>query len=320
MVTRRALLALGAAGASSGRAQDAFPDRPLRLVIPLPPGGGADLLGRLLATVLGRNLGQPVVVENRAGAGGTIGSRWVAQQRPDGYTFLLGYTASHGINPALSSATGYDPVADFTPISLLATATNVLVTNPAFPPRSVPELIAQARRAPDAVRYASAGIASAPHLAGLLFDRMAGTRMLHSPYRGNGPALLAVLSGEVDLTFASLPAALQLNQGGRVRLLAVTSATRQPLLPDLPTIAETLRGFDVDQWYAAYGPPRLAPVLVDRLNQAFHAALQDPSLIMQLRDEGFQLLGTTSETLARHTAAELEKWRRVAAEAQLRIE
>jgi tripartite-type tricarboxylate transporter receptor subunit TctC len=327
MLTRRAILAAVTAfgslsSLSSGSANEAlesFPDRPLRLVIPLPPGGGADLLGRLLATSLGKLLGQAVVVDNRAGAGGTIGSRHVAQARPDGYTLLLGYTSSHGINPALSSVP-YDPVADFTPISLLATAPNVLVTTPTFSPTSVSELIDHARKQPDSVRYASAGIGSAPHLSAVLFDRTAGTQMLHVPYRGNGPALRAVMSGEVDLTFSSLPAALSLRQNGQVKVLAMTSATRQALLPDVPTMAETLPGFDTGQWYALYAPPRMPAPLVERLNRATNAALRDPSIATQIQSEGFELLGSTPEQLRQYTQADLAKWRRLAAETNLRLD
>lgn len=324
MTLRRTLLcSLAALGiASQAQAEDTtegFPDRALRLVIPLPPGGGADLLGRLLATSLGRMLGQAVVVDNRAGAGGTIGSRYVAQARADGYTLLLGYTSSHGINPALLSVP-YDAVTGFTPISLLATAPNVLVCNPRFSPNSVSELIEHAKKQPESVRYASAGIGSAPHLSGVMFDQMAGTQMLHVPYRGNGPALLAVMSGEVDLTFASLPSALSLRQNGQVKILAVTSPTRHALLPDVPTVADTLPGFDTGQWYAIYAPPNLPAPLLERINRATNEALRDPAVATQIQGEGFQLIGSTPEELRLFTQNDIAKWRRLAAQTGLRLE
>jgi len=320
MITRRGLLAAsGAALAVPALAQDAYPDRPVRLVIPLPPGGGADLLGRLVASALGKVLGQSVVVDNRAGAGGTIGSRQVSQSRPDGYTLLLGYTSSHGINPALTQVP-YDPVTDFTPISFLGTAPNALVAGPNFPANTVAELIAVAKRGADSVRYASAGIASAPHLSALMFDQMAGTQMLHVPYRGNGPALVAVLSGEVDITFASLPSALSLRQNGQVKAIAVTSARRHALLPDLPTVAETLPGYEIGQWYALYAPPGLPAPILEKLNAATQEALRDPAVAAQVQSEGFELRGTTPEELREYTRADLEKWRRLAAATNLKIE
>jgi tripartite-type tricarboxylate transporter receptor subunit TctC len=327
MISRRSLLGCAAAFAAPGgaalaqatEAAEAYPSRPLRLVIPLPPGGGADLLGRLMATSLGKVLGQAVVVDNRAGAGGTIGSRYVAQTRADGYTLLLGYTSSHGINPALLSVP-YDAVADFTPVSLLATAPNVLVCNPRFSPNSVAEVVEQARKQPEGVRYASAGIGSAPHLSGVMFDQKAGTRMLHVPYRGNGPALLAVMSGEVEMTFASLPSALSLRQNGQVKVLGVTSPARHALMADVPPVADTLPGFDTGQWYAIYAPPNLPAPLLERLNRATNEALGDPAVAAQIQGEGFQIMGSTSEELRRYTQNEITKWRQLAAETGLRLE
>jgi tripartite-type tricarboxylate transporter receptor subunit TctC len=320
MTTRRGLLAAYATAlAAPALAQDVYPDRPIRLIIPLPPGGGADLIGRLVANAIGRVLGQTLVVDNRGGAGGTIGSRFVATSRPDGYTILLGYTASHGINPALTQVP-YDPVTDFTPISFLATAPNALVTGPNFPANSVVDLVTIAKRRPESVRYASAGIASSPHLSALLFDQMAGTEMLHVPYRGNGPALVAVMSGEVDISFASLPSALALRANGQVKVLAVTSAQRSALLPDVPTVAETMPSFEIGQWYALYAPPGLPAPILSRLNQATHEALRDPDMAAQVQNEGFELRGTTPEELRDFTRADLEKWRRLAAATSLKIE
>ena len=297
--------------------QAAYPDKPIRMVVPLPPGGGADFLARLLAEQLGKDQGWNVIIENRGGAGGSIGSNHVAQATPDGYTLVFGYSASHSINPVISSLP-YDPVADFTPVTLAAFAPNMLVVNSDLPARSVKELIELARSKPGALRYASAGTGSAPHMSGELFNHMAGTQMIHVPYKGAGPALVDVIGGHVELTFTSLPAGLPHARKGAVRMLAVTGSKRASLLPDLPTVAESgLPGFDTDQWYGVLGPKGLPPAVVARLHEAVAKALQAPELKTKAQEQGFELAGEPAEVFQRHLESELAKWRKLAKDANI---
>jgi tripartite-type tricarboxylate transporter receptor subunit TctC len=285
-----------------------YPLKPVRLIIPVAPGGGTDFLGRLLAQKLTDNLGQPFVVDNRSGAGGSIGALAVAKADADGYTLILGYTASHGINPALSKLP-YDPVTDFSPISLIATAPNLLVVHPAVPVKSVQELIAYAKARPGQLRYASAGSGSAPHMSGELFNYMAGTTMIHVPYKGNGPALTDLLGGHIELTFASMPSAMPHGKSGRLRMLAVTGLKRAPQLPEIPTVSESgLKGFNTDQWYGVLAPPRAAAALVTKLHKEVVAAIKNPEVTARAEAQGFDVLGSTPAEFAAHIRAEVTKW------------
>lgn len=285
-----------------------YPLKPVRLIIPVAPGGGTDFLGRLLAQKLTDNLGQPFVVDNRSGAGGSIGALAVAKADADGYTLILGYTASHGINPALSKLP-YDPVTDFSPISLIATAPNLLAVNPAVPVKSVQELIAYAKARPGQLRYASAGSGSAPHMSGELFNYMAGTTMIHVPYKGNGPALTDLLGGHIELTFASMPSAMPHGKSGRLRMLAVTGLKRAPQLPEIPTVSESgLKGFNTDQWYGVLAPPRAAAALVTKLHKEVVAAIKNPEVTARAEAQGFDVLGSTPAEFAAHIRAEVTKW------------
>ena len=285
-----------------------YPLKPVRLIIPVAPGGGTDFLGRLLAQKLTDNLGQPFVVDNRSGAGGSIGALAVAKADADGYTLILGYTASHGINPALSKLP-YDPVTDFSPISLIATAPNLLVVHPAVPVKSVQELIAYAKARPGQLRYASSGSGSAPHMSGELFNYMAGTTMIHVPYKGNGPALTDLLGGHIELTFASMPSAMPHGKSGRLRMLAVTGLKRAPQLPEIPTVSESgLKGFNTDQWYGVLAPPRAAAALVTKLHKEVVAAIKNPEVTARAEAQGFDVLGSTPAEFAAHIRAEVTKW------------
>lgn len=298
---------------------DAYPDKPIRLVVPLPPGGGGDFLARLLAEPLGKELGQTVIVENKGGAGGSIGAQYVAQAAPDGYTLVFAYTASHSINPAISKLP-YDPLEDFTPVALVALAPNMLVVNPRVPATSVKELITLAKAQPGKLRYASAGTGSAPHMSGELFNHMAGTSMIHVPYKGSGPAMNDVIAGHLELTFASLPAGLPHGKAGSVRMLAVTGSKRASLLPELPTVAESgLPGFDTDQWYGVLGPKGLPARIVATLDKAIAAALKSPELLEKASGQGFEITPGTSARLADHMRAETAKWKKVAADANIQI-
>jgi tripartite-type tricarboxylate transporter receptor subunit TctC len=285
-----------------------YPVRPVRIIVPVATGGGTDFLARVVARELSERMGRQFVVDNRAGAGGAIGADTGAKATPDGYTLTMGYTASHGINPALQKLP-YDPVRDFAPISQVASATNMLVVHAAVPVKSVKDLIAHARAKPGQLRYASAGNGSAPHMSGELFDLMAGTKMIHVPYRGAGPALVDVLAGHVELTFTSLPAGLPHVKAGKVRPIAVTSLKRATLMPDLPTVSESgLKGFDTDQWYGLLGPAKLSHAIATKLHAETAAALKDDDLRKQIINQGFEIVASTPEQFRAHIQSEVKKW------------
>ena len=246
---------------TGARAQD-WPSRPVRFVVPYPPGGPTDILGRVIAQRLSVELGQPMVVENRAGASGVIGSEVVARAAPDGATFLIN-ASIHLIIPHLNKAMPFDAVADFTPVTNIAMVPLVAVVNPALPVRSIAELIAYLKANPGRVSYASSGNASALHLAGEMFKLMTGTDMVHVPYRGAGPAIQDLLAGNIQLMFDSIPSSAAAVRGGLLRPLAVTTATRVAAYPELPTVAEAgVPGFDISTWYAIWAPPRTPAPMV----------------------------------------------------------
>ena len=302
-----AFAVLAAALALPAAAQN-YPARPVRIIVPVATGGGTDFLARAVARELSDRMGRQFVVDNRAGAGGAIGGETAAKAAPDGYTLIMGYTASHGINPALQKLP-YDPVRDFTPITQIASATNMLVVHPSVPVKSVKDLIAHAKAKPGGLRYASAGTGSAPHMSGELFDLMAGTKMIHVPYKGAGPALVDVLAGHVELTFTSLPAGLPHAKAGKVRPVAVTSPKRATLMPDLPTVSESgLKGFDTDQWYGLLGPAKLPPAIATKLHSETAAALKDEELRKLIINQGFEIVASTPDQFRTHIQNEVKKW------------
>jgi tripartite-type tricarboxylate transporter receptor subunit TctC len=310
---------IGAAMVTPALAQN-YPVRPVRVIVPVATGGGTDFLARAVCRELSERMGRQFVVDNRAGAGGAIGGDTVAKATPDGYTLIMGYTASHGINPALQKLP-YDPVRDFTPISQVASATNMLVVHPSVPVKTVKELIAYAKAKPGQLRYASAGTGTAPHMSGELFDLMAGTKMIHVPYKGAGPALTDVLAGHVELTFTSLPAGLPHVKAGKVRPIAVTSLKRATLMPDLPTISESgLKGFDTDQWYGLLGPAKLPQPIVTKLHTETVAALKDEDLRKQVINQGFEIVGSTPEQFRAFIQSEVKKWAELVKKAGIKAE
>ncbi|MBS7539084.1 tripartite tricarboxylate transporter substrate binding protein [Ancylobacter lacus] len=295
-------LAAGPAGA-----QD-FPARPITLVIPFAAGGSTDLVGRLIAQRMSQELGQSVVVDNRGGAGGNLGAAAVAKAEPDGYTILMGTVATHAINPALYKKMPYDPVKSFAPVSLLVIVPNVLVVNPNFEAKTVPELIALLKANPDKYSYASSGNGTPLHLSGELFKAMAGVDMQHIPYKGAGPALIDVLSGQVPIMFDNLPSSADHIKTGKLRALGVTTAKRAPSFPDVPAIAETLPGYETYTWNALFAPAGTPPEVVAKLNKAADGALADPAVQAKLADFSATVVGSTPEELAAHVTAELAKW------------
>jgi tripartite-type tricarboxylate transporter receptor subunit TctC len=317
-----AIAPLTLAGFSSAAVaqSDRYPTKSVRLLIPVPPGGGTDFLGRLLGQKLTDNLGQAFVIDNRGGAAGAIASLAVAKAVPDGYTLLFGYTAPLGINPALSKLP-YDPVTDFSHISLIATATNLLVVNPSVPVKSVQELIDYAKSRPKQLRYASAGSGSAPHMSGELFNYMTGTSMIHVPYKGIGPALIDVLGGHVELTFASLPSAMPHGKAGRLRMLAVTGLKRALQLPDIPTVSECgLKGFNTDQWYGVLAPPQTTPALIAKLHKEVLAAIKSADFTERAQGQGFDVLGSTPAEFTAHIRAEVAKWSKLVKDVGIKAE
>jgi tripartite-type tricarboxylate transporter receptor subunit TctC len=304
---------------ASAVAQD-YPARPITLVVPYPAGGGNDVLGRLVAERMGKALNGTVVVENRGGAGGTIGTRQVAKAAPDGYTMLIA-TSSLAINPSLYPNVGYDPRKDFAPIGLIASGANVVLVHPSVPAKSIGELIALAKKNPGKLNFASTGSGSSVHLAAELFAAMAGIRINHVPYRGSGPALNDLLGGHVTMMFATLPSAIGIVRGGKVRALAVTSARRSDVFPELPTIAETgLTGYQAELHYGLVAPAGTPRPIVERLNAALRTALEDATLRERLAREGAVPLPSTPEEYAADIEAEEKKWSKIIRDAGVKVQ
>ena len=294
-----------------GSAQS-FPAKAIRLIVPFPPGGPNDILGRVLAQKLTEQLGYQVVVDNRGGAGGIIGAELGARAAPDGYTLLLGGTASLSINPGLHKTLPYDPVKDFSAVSLVGTAPSMLIAHPGVPVKTVKDLIDLAKAKPGQLNFASAGIGTPPHLAGELFKSMAGVDMVHVPYKGGGPALTDLLAGQVGLYFSGISSALPFVKEGKLRGIAVTSAKRTAVVPDMPTFAESgLPGYEVGNWYAVLAPAATAPALVARLNTEVNKALQGADVRKRFLELAADPLGSTPAELAAYIRSEITKWAKV---------
>lgn len=322
MPTRRDTLAgaLAIAAAGPGRAQS-WPAQPIRLVVPFVPGGSTDVLARQLAEKLRVDLGTAVVVENRGGAGGTIGSDSVAKAAPDGYTLLMGVTGTHGTAPSIFPKLPYDPVRDFAAVSRVVTAPLVLVTHPSLTAQTLPDFIARAKAAPGTLTYGTPGNGTSMHLTGVLFDLKAGTQLVHVPYRGSAVALTDLMGGRISTMFSDLLVALPQIQAGTIRPLAVTSATRNPLLPDVPTIAEAaLPGFEVLSWQGLFAPAGTPPVIVDRLYRATKAALESPDVKTFFADQGFLVGASTPAEFESFVQSEVARWSEIVRAGNVRAE
>jgi tripartite-type tricarboxylate transporter receptor subunit TctC len=296
-----------------------YPNRPVRLIVPFPPGGSNDVVGRLVAGQLSERLGQQVFVDNRGGAGGVIGTEAAASAAADGYTLLIVSTA-HAINPALYKL-NYDPVRSFAPVTILASGPNVLVVNPHLPAISVRELIALAREKPGAVEYASAGIGSFQHMGGELFKLMAGVDILHVPYKGGGPAMSDVISGHVNVIFSSLIQTSPFIQSGQLRALGTGASRRSAVLPDVPTIAEAgVPGYAAENWWGIVAPAGTPATIIERLQRDIQAALQAPSLQQQFGREGASTLEMSSAEFAAYIESEIAKWRQVVERGNIRAQ
>jgi tripartite-type tricarboxylate transporter receptor subunit TctC len=319
MTTRRALLAALAATPALprlGRAQAAWPTRPVRLIVPFPPGGPTDIMGRLLAAQLETELRQPFVVENRAGATGAIGSQAVMQAAPDGYTLVVGTLGSHALQPLIARTPAYDPRRDFTPVSLFATIANVLMVHPSVPARSAAELVALLRAEPGKHNYGSAGVGSPIHLSAVLLEQVARVQGVHVPYRGSAPALQDLQAGRLTFMFDAVPSAMGLVQSNAVRALAVTTPRRIAALPELPTMEEAgIRPYDAYTWNAIFGPPRLPEAITARLGEAIAGIVAKEEFRTRATSLGADAAASSPEALRALVAAEMEKWRPVVAAA-----
>lgn len=315
-----ALALLGAASAPlAAQAQD-FPTQPVKIVVPFPPGGTTDILARQLATALGERWGKPVIVENRAGASGTIFSEQLARMPADGHTLMLTAT-HHVINPGLYKNLKYDTRTDFTPLAQVAAVPNVLVVHPSLPPKSVKELIAYAKANPGKVNFGSAGTGGANHLSGELFKSMAGVDMVHIPYKGAAPALNDLLGGQIPMMFDSVPGVLQHIQTGKLRALGVTSLKRSPALPDVPTIDEAgLKGLEATAWFGLYAPGRMDPKLRDKVAGDVLQVLQSAQIRSQFAALGAEPGAMTQARFAVFVDSELAKWGKVISDAKVTIE
>jgi tripartite-type tricarboxylate transporter receptor subunit TctC len=302
-------------------AAQAYPVKAVRIVAPFPPGGGVDAVARIIADPLAKALGQPVIVENRPGAAGTIGTAIAAKARPDGYTLVHGTVSTHGIAPSLYPDLGYDAEKDFTPLSLTVTQPNVLAVHPSVPARTVAELIRLARSRPGTLSYASSGSGTTQHLSAAMFESMAGVELVHVPYKGSAPALTDLLGGQVQLIFDNLASALPHIQAGKLRALAVTSAKRAAQLPDVPTMQEAgLPGYEVTSWYALFGPAGLPAPVAQRLNTEITRILAQDGVTRRLAEQGFQVAPSTPTQLAAFVHGEVAKWGRVVRQANVSLE
>jgi tripartite-type tricarboxylate transporter receptor subunit TctC len=316
----RILAALAAALTAAAAAAAPYPDRPIRFIVPFAPGGGNDLIARQLGARLAEAWGQQIVVDNRGGAGGNIAAETAARSNPDGYTLFL-FNSANAIAPSLYKRLGYDPVKDFEPVILAATAPFVMVVHPSTPAQSVKDLIALAKAKPDTLTYASGGNGSATHLSAAMFTHMAGIQMAHVPYKGAGPAFIDLLAGQVTLYFSSIPPAIPHVKTGRVRVLAITSAKRFPLLPEYPTLAESgLKGYQSESTYGITAPARTPPEIVKKLNAGFGEVLKDATVRSRLESQGAQVGGGSAQDYGQFIKAEVSLWAKVVKASGARID
>lgn len=316
-----ATLALLSAAGSDALAQSlSYPSNYIRMIVPFSAGGGVDIMGRILGQKLSEALGKQVIIENRGGANGMIGSEIVARSPKDGYTLLVN-GVSFVTTPSLYSKVTYDPINDFDPVSLVALAPNILVVHPSLPVKSVKELIALARARPGQVQYASGGSGTTPHLAAELFKTMAMTDLLHVPYRGTGPAIVALLSGHVSVMFMNALTAVPHIQSKRLRALAVTSRARLPTVSDLPTIAELgLRGYESSQWYGILAPAGTPAGILNLLNSHIAKIMHSPEMKQRMTDSGSLAVGSTREEFASHLKEEFARWAKVIKQSGARVD
>jgi tripartite-type tricarboxylate transporter receptor subunit TctC len=324
---RRSLVLLAAASllvalaAPLAAQAQAWPSKPIKFVVPYPAGGAADVTARIIGAKLGESLGQAVIVENKAGANGIIGLDYVAKSTPDGYTLLSTNLSSHGTGPAVYKKLPYDPLKDFAPITLMTIVPMILVVNPNLPVKTVPELLAYTKAHPGKMTIASAGSGSSNHLAAELFNTMAGVKLMHVPYKGDTPAMLDVMSGNVDVMLPTVVAAMPHLKTGKLRALAIGSAKRTPSLPDLPTVSESgVPGYVGATWGGVLAPAGTPPEIVARLNKEINGILKQPDVAAKLAGLGAETVGSTPEEFGTFLKEEIRKWTKVAKDNAISID
>ena len=321
LTTTALMAALATAHPLSGFAQaGAYPDKPVKFLVPYPPGGGTDVIARIVQERFSALLGQQVLIDNKGGAGGSVGSEIVARAAPDGYTVLF-TLSSHTINPAIFPKLSFDTVKDFEPVGTVASLPQILVANPLVPANTVAELIALAKAKPDSLSYASVGNGSPGHLAGELLKLRTGTQMTHIPYRGGGPAVTDVMGGQVPLLWVSIPAAAQFVKAGKLKALGVSTLKRSAAFPDVPTMQEAgIADFEVDSWYAMFVPAKTPKPVIERLNRVLNAIVAEPAIREKLLAQGAEGVGGSAEALGKIVLAELPKWAKLAKDANIKAD
>ncbi len=321
-IPRAALAALAAVAlAAATLASAQYPNKPIKMLVPFPPAGSTDISARAVAGKLGERLGQPVVIENKPGAGGNIGTDLAAKSPPDGYTLVVGTVGTHAINASLYSKLPYDNIRDFAPVILLSTTPNVLVVPAASPAKSVRDVIAMAKAKPGEITFASSGSGTSIHLSGEMFKAMAGLDITHIPYKGSGPMLIDLMSGQVNMAFDNLSASMPHIKGGKLRALATTGATRALALPELPTVAEAgLPGYESTSWNAVFVPAGTPKEIIDRLNRELRAILESPETRRFFAEQGAESGGGTPEQLATLVRVETAKWARVVKDSGAKVD
>ncbi len=318
-LVRRVALAGFVLLAQAAQAQD-WPQKPVRFIVPYPPGGGTDVIARIIQEPLSRALGQQVVIENRGGAGGALGTEAAARSAADGYTFLF-TLSSHTINPLLYKLS-FDVEKDFVSVTTVASLPQLIATNPASPFKTMQDIVAQAKAQPDKVAYASVGAGTPSHIAGELLNLRAGVKLLHIPYKGGGPATTDVLGGQVPLLFVSIPAAMGFVKSGKLRPIAVTTLKRSGAAPDVPTVAEALNipDYEVDSWYAIFAPARTAPAITARMQQEVARLVRLPEVKQKLLEQGADAVGNSAADLDQTVKSELKKWAALIQQAGIKLE
>ena len=315
-----ALVCLSGASIAGLAHAQSWPTKPIKLIVPYPPGGGTDVIARIVQEPLAKELGQQVIIDNRGGAGGSIGSALAAQSPSDGYTVLF-TLSSHTINPAIYTKLPFDTEKDFSSVVTVASLPQILVANPNFPAKTVKEVIEMAKAKPGSISYASVGNGSPGHLAGAMMATDAGVDMTHIPYRGGGPAVTDVIAGQVPLLWVSIPAAAQFVKAGKLRALAVSTVKRSAVFPDVPTMVESgFKGFEVDSWYAMFVPAKTPQTIIDRLNKATVNVLAQPEVKEKLLGQGAEAVGDTPAQLSGVVKKEIAKWKQVVKSANIKVD
>ena len=321
LATTAVLAALATAHPLAALAQSAaYPDKPVKFVVPYPPGGGTDVIARIVQERFSALLGQQVLIENKGGAGGSVGSEIVARAAPDGYTVLF-TLSSHTINPAIFPKLSFDTVKDFEPVGTVASLPQILVAHPQLPANTVAELVALAKAKPGSLSYASVGNGSPGHLAGELLKLRTGSQMTHIPYRGGAPAVTDVMGGQVPLLWVSIPAAAQFVKAGKLKALGVSTLRRSAAFPDVPTLQEAgIADFEVDSWYAMFVPAKTPKPVIERLNRVLNSIVAEPAIREKLLAQGAEGVGGSADALGKIVAAELPKWAKLAKDANIKAD